>query len=228
MTMTADVAGTNAQTGPGLRERKRIATRRAIQRAALTLSKEHGFDRVTVDDISEQALVSPRTFFNYFPSKEAAVIGDMPMLPDTAAVDVFVTDGTDQTILDGIRDLLIDGVENSLGAEERDIHKLRRALLKDNPQLFTLRMAGMKQLEADLTAIVRRRLEHDDAALSAGERLDEEQLESQARLITLVAFAGIRHAWWCWADAGGTDALVSRLRDSFSELQALSLRNKSH
>ncbi|TAM69240.1 MAG: TetR family transcriptional regulator [Microbacteriaceae bacterium] len=216
-----------AQTGLGLRERKRIATRRAIQRAALMLSKERGFDRVTVDDISQQALVSPRTFFNYFPSKEAAVIGDMPMLPDGAAIDAFVAAGPDQTILDGIRDLLVDGVEKSLGADEHDIHRLRRALLKDNPQLFTLRMAGMKQLEADLTAVVRRRLEHDEADLREGERLDDERLESRARLITLVAFAGIRHAWWCWADAGGTEALVGRLRESFSELQALSLHNAS-
>ncbi|MEC5153529.1 hypothetical protein RCH23_000895 [Cryobacterium sp. CAN_C3] len=35
---------------PGLRERKRLATRRAVQHAVLTPSRQRGFDRVTVED----------------------------------------------------------------------------------------------------------------------------------------------------------------------------------
>jgi AcrR family transcriptional regulator len=212
------MSATEVDAEPGLRERKRLATRRAIQRATLTLSTENGFDRVTVDEISNVAQVSPRTFFNYFPSKEAAVIGDVPALPDDASVEAFINAGPDQAILDGIRDLLASAVDDNDEAEEPDVHQMRRALLKDNPQLFTLRMAGMKQLETDLTDVVRRRLAVDDPEL-ANESVDA--LEQRARLITLVAFAGIRHAWWCWADAGGKGPLSERLRDSFAELQRL-------
>ncbi|TFD66724.1 TetR/AcrR family transcriptional regulator [Cryobacterium ruanii] len=53
---------------PGLRERKRLATRRAIQHAVLTLARERGIDHVTVEDVSRIANMSPRTVFNYFPS----------------------------------------------------------------------------------------------------------------------------------------------------------------
>jgi AcrR family transcriptional regulator len=58
----------------GLRERKKMATRRALHEAALRLVAEHGFDRVTIDAIVEAAAVSRRTFNNYFSSKEEVLL----------------------------------------------------------------------------------------------------------------------------------------------------------
>lgn len=59
----------------GLRERKKRQTREDLHRAALDLVEEKGFSAVTTDEIAARAGVSPRTFFNYFPSKDGAVLG---------------------------------------------------------------------------------------------------------------------------------------------------------
>ena len=54
-----------------LRERNKIRTRKALSRAAMTLYKEQGFENTTIDQIAAAADVSRRTFFRYFPCKEA-------------------------------------------------------------------------------------------------------------------------------------------------------------
>jgi AcrR family transcriptional regulator len=59
---------------PSLRERKKQATREALRAAALRLALERGPDNVRVDDIAEAAGVSPRTYNNYFSSREQAIV----------------------------------------------------------------------------------------------------------------------------------------------------------
>ncbi|WP_169946504.1 TetR/AcrR family transcriptional regulator [Microbispora sp. H11081] len=58
----------------GLREQKKQATRQALREAALRLALERGPDNVRVDDIAEAAGVSPRTYNNYFSSREEAIV----------------------------------------------------------------------------------------------------------------------------------------------------------
>jgi AcrR family transcriptional regulator len=57
-----------------LRERKKQATREALRAAALRLALERGPDHVRVEDIAEAAGVSPRTYNNYFSSREQAIV----------------------------------------------------------------------------------------------------------------------------------------------------------
>lgn len=58
----------------GLREQKKQATRQALRTAALRLALERGPDNVRVDDIAGAAGVSPRTYNNYFSSREQAIV----------------------------------------------------------------------------------------------------------------------------------------------------------
>ena len=57
----------------GLRERKKLAVRRALSSAAIRLAVERGLENVTIEDITAEAGVSARTFGNYFSSKYEAI-----------------------------------------------------------------------------------------------------------------------------------------------------------
>ena len=58
-----------------LRERNRRKAWLAIHAAASELALKHGLADTTVEMIADHAGVSRRTFFNYFASKEDAVLG---------------------------------------------------------------------------------------------------------------------------------------------------------
>jgi AcrR family transcriptional regulator len=58
------------------RERKTDRTRAAIREAAVQLFEEKGFAETTIDEIADRADIAPRTFFRYYPTKEALLFDD--------------------------------------------------------------------------------------------------------------------------------------------------------
>ena len=198
---------------PGLRERKRLATRRAIQVAVLQLLDERGVDGVTVDEISRLADVSPRTFFNYFASKEEAMLGDSPELPDQQIIDDFLAG--QGAVLDDLAVVLRHSGDQF--TTDSEMLQLRHRLLKQFPQLFAMRMASMRAFEESVSEIVAVRLARDEPALAS----DPAGINGRARLVTLVAFAAMRHAWVSWAHSETPSVLADQLEDSFAQLKTL-------
>ena len=199
----------------GLRERKRLATRRAIQLAVLDLAGERGLDKVTVDEVSRIADISPRTFFNYFATKEEALLGDAPHLPAESAIERFVAAGPNESVLSGIATMLSSSA--TLTTDDLELTLRRRSVLREHPQLFALRMASMKSFEASLAEVIARRLVADDAAIES----TPEKLDNDSRLIAAVAFGAVRHAWSCWAGEESLHDLSTRIRTAFDDLDRL-------
>ncbi|WP_434445142.1 TetR/AcrR family transcriptional regulator [Lentzea sp. E54] len=136
----------------GLRERKKAATREALGDAARSLCVEHGLDRVTVDQIARAAGVSLRTFFNYFSSKEEAVVaGDTATA--TAFVDEFAARPPGEPVLVALREAL-----HSIHPQHVDLERLRQLReLRRHPALLPHVLAAYSAREQALaTAIAAR------------------------------------------------------------------------
>jgi AcrR family transcriptional regulator len=173
-----------SSTGEGLRDRRRRETRRDIHAAALRLAREHGFDKITVDMISAEVGVSPRTFFNYFPSKEDAVLLGPAQLPPTLAEE-FVAAGAapPQDVLADLTRLLVrDLTENPPEREEmRGIFELAHSY----PAVLAAMLARFDGFQRSIADAVAERL---------GERPDDEV----PSLIAALALAAIRNGLERW------------------------------
>jgi AcrR family transcriptional regulator len=203
--------------GVGLRERKRRATSRSIQFAVLELAADRGLDQVTIDEVSRIANISPRTFFNYFPSKEAAMVGEDPLAVQPQLIDAFVDADPEIDIIDGLLELMQQIALRGTG--DRQLHQLRRTVLRDYPELFMIRVTGMRSFEIQLAEGVERRLLalNDDAGApdAAGD-----DLAARARLIAMIAITTMRHAFAFWAESHeGEAALSEKLVESFVMLR---------
>jgi AcrR family transcriptional regulator len=119
-----------------LRERKKLATRRQLRRVVLELVAERGLANVTVEDIAEAADVSPRTFFNYFPSKEAALFGGDPSRADELR-DRVATAMPGESALSALRVVLAQDAETmadelrALGGDPADWLRRMKAARAD-------------------------------------------------------------------------------------------------
>ncbi|MGC0238153.1 TetR/AcrR family transcriptional regulator [Arthrobacter sp. SD76] len=143
----------SATSGSGLRQRKRAATRGAITATARALTAERGLNGYTVEEVCEAAGISRRTFFNYFPTKEDAIIGHADDDVPADIIDEFVAGGSDSPSGEISPTLFRDLVRLSLqlsehmSASEEETRQLI-AVVKKEPQLILRIMGVTEQREA--------------------------------------------------------------------------------
>ena len=179
----------------GIRERKKLATRRSLRRHALDLFARRGFAKVTVEDIAAAADVSPRTFFNYFPSKEAALLDATPeklesvRLAILSAASGATALGAVQVALAKEACELVEDVE-ALGHEPGQIVQIMKAASAD-PEFRAARAAQMANLERAVASAVAERF-----------GVDVEK-DPYPLLLAGTAVAAMRVAIFAWASLGG-------------------------
>ena len=115
-----------------LRERKKQRTREQIVDAAFALFLDRGFHATTVADIAAAADIAPRTFFAYFPSKEAVVFHDFDtILASTRAALEGRPEG--ESTIDALRRWIIGNLSDDHHDRREEI--LRNKLREEDPGL---------------------------------------------------------------------------------------------
>jgi AcrR family transcriptional regulator len=176
----------------GLRERKKAATRNALHEAALRLVAEHGLDRVSVEDIAARADVSARTFFNYFATKDDAVLGlDPAELGRTAGALAGRPAG--ESTAEAMR--AVQREQAAEMARETELWPLRLQVIEANPGLVGRLVTHFGEADRALATAVAER---------TGTDVDADTLPT---LLALTAGAVLRTALHRWLTGGFTDSL---------------------
>ncbi|KWX03390.1 TetR family transcriptional regulator [Carbonactinospora thermoautotrophica] len=187
----------------GLRELKKLRTRRAIQEQALRLFLEKGYAATTVEEIAAAAEVSPATFFRYFPTKEDVVLSDE-------------------------YDPLIERLLAERPADEPPVQRVRRALAAGFAQVYAAdrdRLLARVRLILDTPALRARLWENQLAtqellrrALGGREDTVEEALRT--RLIAAGCVTAVVTALITWVETGGTADLPDLVDRALATLEA--------
>jgi AcrR family transcriptional regulator len=174
-------------SAPGLRERKKEHTRRAIAAAALDLFESRGYAVTTVDDIAAAADVSPRTFFRYFAGKDEAVFerADDVQVAFRALLD---SRPADEPLLVALREI----GKALIAGETVDEARLRRVLTLTHtvPALRNRYNALIDTIERELTS------------WAAG-RLGVPASDLRPRLVAAAVLAARRVAMDTWLEQPG-------------------------
>jgi len=128
----------------GLRERKKQRTREQIIDAAMGLFAERGYHATTIADIATAADVAPRTFFSYFPSKEAVVFHNVDRDLDRLA-STLRDRLPGETAFDALR-RWIDAMFDEWMAEE-DEALLRKRLCREDDGLANFQGGVMARIQ---------------------------------------------------------------------------------
>jgi AcrR family transcriptional regulator len=148
----------------GLREVKKLETRREIADTAMRLFVERGFDHVTVAEVAAAAHVSEKTVFNYFPTKEDLFFDEVPER-EAAIVRALRERAPGETVVAALRRLQAA----ECGRLSSPAFATFARIIEESPALQAKELAVMAHLTGVLAAALRSELgvHETDAKIAA-------------------------------------------------------------
>ena len=189
-------------------EQRKQATASRLTSACRRLTAERGLTGFTIEEVCDEVGVSRRTFFNYFPSKEQAVLGVDEAEELRAFTAEFSARGSRgwAVVIDDLIELVGDYVGAAgLDAEE---HLELIAAVEREPKLLA-RFIGMgREREAELLALVAER---------EGVAADDVHARAAVDLVsTIMRSSGDR-----LLHQGGAESFGAALADSLAAIRAV-------
>lgn len=208
-TTTQGTTAAKVHAGQSLRERQKDETRAAIHEAASAAALEGGLASATVEAVAERAGISRRTFFNYFPTKEDAILGlREPALADEA-VAAFRAAGRTAV---GDAAHLMAAAMRAAGLGGMTASRMRSVLVAV-PELTTRLKQHVTEVQQIVEPLIAERL--------AGRPVEAAELSAELRehvaVVTLLAGTILKHAYATElaAVAAGDPAALDRAIDVF-------------
>ncbi|MGC1184491.1 MAG: TetR family transcriptional regulator [Candidatus Dormiibacterota bacterium] len=189
----------------GRRDRKKIASRRSLRSAAVRLVAERGLKHVTVEEIAEAADVSARTFFNYFSSKEEAIVGHDP---EQAAElrQALLARPAEEPPLIAVRHVLVDLAAPL--AERQEDWLLHMRVVRQEPSLLPSLLASFAAHERNLIEALAERTGTDP------------DRDLYPALVAAASMAAFRVAMTHWRHWEGKRSLARLVESAFAQFAA--------
>ncbi|WP_027342997.1 TetR family transcriptional regulator [Hamadaea tsunoensis] len=197
---------TSADWGGNRRIRKKLATRQALEEAALRLFAERGYEGTTVEEIAEAAGVAERTFFRYFASKQHILLGDVAQGRIAALRTALWGRPEGEPVLDSI-DTVLEGLDLADPEDRRQILE-RLRLLRTQPGLLGTYLL----LNRDLAGVV--------AEFAAARTPGMVVTDLYPQLVAAATSGAWDTALVAWLASDGQDDLGDLRRAAFAALTA--------
>jgi AcrR family transcriptional regulator len=188
----------------GLREQKKALTRATLEATALERFLAEGYEPVRLEDLCAECLVSTRTFFRYFTSKEDLVLGRLRSHLDLAT-ELFARQPASGPLLVSLRAVITETVADYAADPDRELVRLR--LVTTTPVLD----AALGRVFAGFERLVRR---------FAAERTKREKDARAPRLVAAATVAAFRVGLEMWVASEARRDLADLIIGSLDELTA--------
>ena len=173
-----------------------------LERAAMELYVERGFDQTTVAEIAARAGLTERTFFRHFADKREVLFAGAGQLQDFL-VSTLASAPDSAAPIDAVAAAL--EAAGALLQERRDYAGQRQAVIAANVELQERELIKLASLAAAMTDTLRQRGVRDPAASLAAE----------------AGIAVFRIAFELWVSENSQADLPQLIRESFEELKAV-------
>lgn len=189
-----------------LRERKKRLAQATIEETALRLFQQQGYEQTSIQDIADAVMMSPRTFFRYFASKEEVLFGPMHTALSDSMRSLQRVPSTESPH-SALR--AIFGYLASLYQQQRASFLIRYQVATQTPSLASIYLYALMETEPTICDEL---CSHLEAATNRNE----------IRFLVAIFMAAFRVALEEWLENKAQGDLVSLLSEYLERFSSLS------